>query len=660
MPLVRVEEQVEHETERAPGPATEPRVAPVLALQRSAGNAAVARLLMRKRSAGTRMLQDARRREREKQDDGTGVDPSEWGDDDAEAPEVDESQFTLEPKEAEDTGYDADTDEPEAPQEPLAPMSVAPELAQEVGDPTAPMGIWNVQQRMRATGESPDDIRANAPRPQRVDPGPEISQRAPMTTADRRRVAKTVGKKAGKLPGPGQEANPGGYAAESIVRKRDLRERHERNVQQRAQNYASAQAGIGKPITEDVAAGKVTAEMKKRDADHQKMITADHAMAVYQRLRGLAVVQRDRLNAASPFVQSEVKVWAGRLNTVIAATDHADEKGTTKKTIDDATTAIDKAIAAENAYKDVRAKAERILALIRNAGPAFKGRLDKKSETVAEQYATGSPLPTGKPQQDAHRALNEAEQDVNKHAKDWDIAKRSHDKLAELKTKRANLGYIDATVDHAIAVSDGQDLALDFWSLQTSVETVKTHVERLAEIERRFQQVQTRYTHCMATHPGTISAADQGDITNRIATRTAHPNPGQEAEQLHEKMRITEHPTIDADFLTVAKAGGYTAATGTLETLVDNAVVRQGEHHFYHTSEDGEGFSVRVGLEGLPEVLVHMHCDKTGMMANGTNPVHWKWRKDKYNSGVSEPIPYSLRDKLFDRSKITEYARTRK
>lgn len=643
MPLVRREEDEQRTRRRArtPEPAPDPAL---LALQRGAGNAAVARMLARTTSVDE-MIDSARARETP--DEREGVDPSEWDEQAEPTNPVDDMIAKARAREAPDTREGVDPSEWEE----LTPMEVPEHLANFDVDPQAAPGVWDSRQRARATGQSVEDFQAQPATPQAA-PGPAWR----FGEARQAKFDRMLGAHAKAAAGT-VAADPGQLAAESLQAKRDkeaeLQAARDKKVAHRddaltAGTMAKRRHG-DKP---DTVAMHIKATDASRDKTHKDMVADDHVEASgYGQLRQRGYDLRNRLAAASPFVSAQVRSHALTVDSIVTAKPTKD-LAAPKKRLEEADKAIQTALARENDFKFVREKGTKILADIDGAGPSFKDRISAKSRSSAERYATGEPVDK-KEIAKAHSELNEAQQDLDARAKEWNIAQRSRGTLATLKAKRAALGYTDRAADRAIAASDKEDAKDDFWALQESVKQVATEVERLNELERDYQQLNLRITHVVAVHPATVTAGDQATITNGFANRAAAADPQRAYNDLHTLMRSVEAPTIQQDFNALRGAGNFAGATAALQTLVNNGVVRRGAFHsVYSTSYDGEGFSAEFGIEGIPDVVVHTHCTKDGTPKDGTNASHWKPKSMKFDPGYSHPITGALRDTLVDRAEI--------
>lgn len=93
-----------------------------------------------------------------------------------------------------------------------------------------------------------------------------------------------------------------------------------------------------------------------------------------------------------------------------------------------------------------------------------------------------------------------------------------------------------------------------------------------------------------------------------------------------------------------------TNASNKLDELAEHGVIRSGGlMQKYKSSWDtGDGFSVEYIVEGIPQIVIHSHCDGSGAPKSGANASHWKLKTEKFAPGASHPVSKSLLDKFID------------
>ena len=273
-----------------PEPAPDPAL---LALQRGAGNAAVARMLARTTSVDE-MIDSARARETP--DEREGVDPSEWDEQAEPTNPVDDMIAKARAREAPDTREGVDPSEWEE----LTPMEVPEHLANFDVDPQAAPGVWDSRQRARATGQSVEDFQAQPATPQAA-PGPAWR----FGEARQAKFDRMLGAHAKAAAGT-VAADPGLLAAESLQAKRDkeaeLQAARDKKVAHRDDALtAGAMAKRRHGDKPDTVAMHIKATDASRDKTHKDMVADDHLEASgYGQLRQRGYDLRNRLAAASP------------------------------------------------------------------------------------------------------------------------------------------------------------------------------------------------------------------------------------------------------------------------------------------------------------------------------------------------------------------------
>jgi hypothetical protein len=612
----------------------EPALPLVLQLQHGAGNAAVTRMLQRQ-SRGQEMLEEARAREEELAGD-----------------EDDDAAWELPPLEDEpEPELEA---EPEREPEPLEPEPLEPEPL------PAFDALGGADLRGFATGmpqeEAEDEAAREAaargafPRP---DAGQEIGDAKPLGWLRQPRLKKAVGHHAAHM-GPG--ADPGALAAGLQQGRKDERARTEAKRAERdkarEQRESKKKLYEGTKKSRDVDPESLKKARAASELAHEQLIRRDQLELAYRPIREEGRALKARIEAESEIVTRALpRGTASEVERLVHA-EPTDKLDGPRKTLEEAGRALATAKQAESEYRAVREKAQRILDRIDAAAPAFKDRVKPASRETAERYATGPALAT-KLHKDAHIELNKANDDVAARERDWELASRGHDKLAQLKGRRTALGFKDDDADAVIATADNHDAAGDFWRLQESVKPVEAAVKRLEELEAAFQKLDARLKYVRVQLAGTLDPAHDHTLATGFANRKAGDDPARRFAQLDQLMRTVERPVAENEFDVPRKAGSYATATAALGPLEANGVIRRGDlNSVYVSSWDGEGYSVEFLVDGLPDIVIHVHCTKDGNPKDGANTAHWKPKSVKYAPGVSHAISPAVRDKLIDRDLV--------
>ena len=571
------------------------------------------------------MVGEARRREEER--------PETEDEDDAvwELPPLEDVlPAATSPQAAADTGP---APEPEAPPEPL------PALGE----------LGGARLRSFATGMSAEEAQAEKDRElkeQGVLPRPTAEQE--IETAQQEAEQERL--KRGKLPRPDPhkgEHGPGGLGA-------GRRKRLEKVLGHRAANLGGDPAALAAGVQQDRRTDQQRTDderlqkQQKRDAREKKR----QVHAAYSPVRADAQKLGADIEKLPPHLLKLLPPGTAAkiegIATGAATTELAGPRDALKKASD----AVAKLEQDEAAYSSIRTKAKQILDLIDKAPAGFKSRLNPAFRDTVSGYAEGPPRPS-KQAQAIHLELNKAKDDFDARENDFKLAQRSRDKLVDLKARRAVLGFIDADVDRLIAAADVDNAASDFWALQESVKPVEEAIKRLNTLEAGYQQLNRRLTYArarMGATPGWDLAQDAA-LTAGFTNRGVAPDPAHALLHLDTLMRSVEKPAVDVAFNNPRKAGNFATATAALGPLEAAGVIRLGNFNSaYHTSFDGDGYSVEFSIDGLPDVVIHVHCTKEGAPKDGENASHWKPKSGKFTPGVSHPITAAVRNKLIDRS----------
>jgi hypothetical protein len=652
---VRVDQEEEQVGRRpAQDAADAPRVdhRRVLDLQRSAGNAAVARLLQRDVDA---MIADARRREAEADPEPELRDPSEW-EVDPDDPMPDAGVRQDPPTQEEPAVAESLHDTGPAVQPMAQPSQALPELG----------GILHSGQRSFATGQPQDEVLAEADasvasqdawnNPARPTAQSEVAGRRPTPRRFQDKVAETVASHAANIPVAGA-ADPGALAQQALAEKQqqvaDAARRHQSNVQTRATRHQQAQTGkadnAGNAKPAETVDAKAKAERLKGDDAHDAMVKRDDIEARFTSLRDRAKGLRTRL---TPGLRTGVDAKIAQSVDAIASGPAIADRTKTTATLDEAEQAIKDAELKEAAYSQLRAKAEMLRSQVDPLPQSAKRQINKKSLADIKLYAESKPLFRDK-FTTAQQDVKTAELDIAKILKSWQGVRPSHDQLAALKVRRANPGFIDGPADAVIAEADSEDADQEYWFLHETLPKVVAAVERLEALDRKFNQLTTRVAHCLATIPGSVPGADQLTIANGVANRAASPDPEAAYKSLNLRLLPLEVPTIAQTFDTPRLGHQWDTATTGLDTLVQHGVVRRGKlHSLYSTNDDGEGFSAEYLVDGISDIVIHTHCSKDGTPRDSTNAAHWKPSSVKKLQGATHAIPNTLRDLLVDRKEL--------
>ena len=124
-------------------------------------------------------------------------------------------------------------------------------------------------------------------------------------------------------------------------------------------------------------------------------------------------------------------------------------------------------------------------------------------------------------------------------------------------------------------------------------------------------------------------------------------------QKLRNKLESTDYGIAERGKTTSefdAVKNNDTNASAKLDELAGHGVIRSGGlMQKYKSSWDtGDGFSVEYIVEGIPQIVIHSHCDGSGAPKSGANASHWKLKSEKFAPGASHPVSKALLDKFID------------
>jgi hypothetical protein len=125
-------------------------------------------------------------------------------------------------------------------------------------------------------------------------------------------------------------------------------------------------------------------------------------------------------------------------------------------------------------------------------------------------------------------------------------------------------------------------------------------------------------------------------------------------KSLRNKLDSTTFGTTERQHTTQefeAVKGNDTNASAKLDELADHGVIRSGGLAQKYTSswDTGGGYSVEYTVLGIPQIVIHCHCDSSGSPKSGANASHWKLKTEKFAPGTSHPVSKGLLDKFIDK-----------
>jgi len=215
-----------------------------------------------------------------------------------------------------------------------------------------------------------------------------------------------------------------------------------------------------------------------------------------------------------------------------------------------------------------------------------------------------------------------------------------HERLEQTFEAKEAFKYKDAKLQAARGQLDTAKGTMDWDEARKHVKSVKTEVDALKPHIDFFKVLEKDRLPWVRAKLGKDADKTLAKTNERVAGRFELGRD--ELQKLRSwldanYMGSVERPQTEQEFKDVKHDDGL--ASAKLDELLAIGVIRSGGlAKKYKTSWDkGSDFSVEYTIQGIPQIVLHAHCNPSGTAKSG-NAIHWKYKAEKYSPGASHPV----------------------